>query len=112
MPCLVSRNITINKKRTSVRLEKHMWESFKEVAEREKMTIHELGTVIHSKVSDEMTFTAAVRVFVMLYFKAAATERGHALVGHGNLKSKIKKIPSHPTKSILYDLNFDSYADG
>ncbi|MEE8123006.1 MAG: hypothetical protein V3T93_02770, partial [Alphaproteobacteria bacterium] len=30
------------------------------------------------------SLTAALRVFIMLYFRTAATEEGHAEAGHGN----------------------------
>jgi hypothetical protein len=33
---------------------------------------------------DETSFTAAVRVFSMSYFRAASTEEGHRLAGHGS----------------------------
>jgi hypothetical protein len=33
----------------------------------------------------ESSLTAAVRVFILAYFMAAATEEGHASAGHGSL---------------------------
>jgi len=109
---LVSRNITVNGKRTSIRLEKHMWQALLEIAKKEKLTIHELATEIHFRTPSKMTFTATVRVFTMLYFKAAATDRGHDLAGHGKLKSKLLKIPRISGKVEKFSTLTDaSYSD-
>lgn len=97
---LIARNVSINNKRTSIRLEKHMWQALKDIAAREQCTIHDICTVIHDKHSPSTTFTAAMRVFIMLYYKAAATEDGHAIAGHGNFK---KMIARSNDKSTLYD---------
>lgn len=81
---LVSRNITIMKRRTSVRLEPEMWSALREIAKREKCTIHDLCTLISVRKSPATSLTAAIRVFLMLYFRAAANEEGHMRAGHGN----------------------------
>ena len=109
MSKLISRNVTVDGRRTSIRLEHHMWESLNEISEREKITVHELVTALYLRLSPEMTLTASVRVFIMLYYKAAATETGHVRVGHGKLKSKLKQIPKNPAKIEL--LNSNSYKD-
>lgn len=49
-----------------------------------RMTIHQLCTAI-DKRRRASTLTAAVRVFMVNYFRAAATEEGHAKIGHGAL---------------------------
>jgi hypothetical protein len=36
--------------------------------------------------NDKTSLTAAIRVFLMLYFRAAATEEGHARAGHGSFE--------------------------
>ena len=35
------------------------------------------------------SLTAAIRVFLMLYFRAATTEEGHMRAGHGNFSRMI-----------------------
>jgi predicted DNA-binding ribbon-helix-helix protein len=92
---LISRNITINKKRTSIRLEAQMWIALKEIAEREKCTIHDICTAISSRKSETITLTAAIRIFLMLYFKAAATEEGHKRAGHGGFKHMMARVANH-----------------
>lgn len=81
---LVSRNITVLGKRTSVRLEPEMWKELKAIAKREKCTIHDLCTLISLRKQERTSLTAAIRVFLMLYFRAASTEEGHQSAGHGN----------------------------
>jgi len=107
---LISRNLTINNKRTSIRLENHMWDGFLDIASRENCTIHELADIIHLKVSENLTFTAAVRVFIMLYYKAAATEKGHSKAKHGcptNLIQRTKnQLGTRPNSKVNNSSNY------
>ena len=102
MTKLISRTIVINKRRTSVRLENHMWSALKEIAEREKMTVHEVCNVIHMNVKGGASFSASIRVFVMLYFKAASTEKGHSKAGHGSLRKFIDIDNQAPSEENIY----------
>ena len=86
MSTLVSRNITLQDRRTSVRLEPAMWDALDEICRREDRSIHELCTMV-DRQRRESKLTAAIRVFVMAYFRAASTDQGHAEAGHGPLKS-------------------------
>lgn len=83
---LVSRNITVNKRRTSVRLEPEMWSALREIAKRESCSIHDICTLVGLRKHEQTSLTAAIRVFLMLYFRAASTEEGHFRVGHGNFE--------------------------
>lgn len=80
---LISHNIMIDGRRTSVRLEKEMWMAIKEIARNEKCTIHDLCTAVSQRKKAETSLTAAIRVFIMAYFQAAATTEGHRTAGHG-----------------------------
>jgi predicted DNA-binding ribbon-helix-helix protein len=84
---LVQRNIAIGAHRTTVRLEPAMWDALDEICEREGLSLNELCGRIAGRRSAS-SVTAAVRVFVMSYFRAAATEDGHARTGHGLLYKK------------------------
>lgn len=61
-----------------------MWDALDEICEREGLSLNELCSGIAGRRSAS-SVTAAVRVFVMSYFRAAATEDGHARTGHGLL---------------------------
>ncbi len=80
---LVSRNVTIGAHRTSIRLEPDMWTGLREICRREHVSMHDIATVVSQKKAVNTSLTAAIRVFVMAYFRMAATEEGHSHAGHG-----------------------------
>ncbi len=79
---LVSRNVTISGRRTSIRLERETWDALADICGRENKSIHQICTLIEERrnVSNR---TSAVRAFIIAYFRAAATEAGHQKAGHG-----------------------------
>jgi predicted DNA-binding ribbon-helix-helix protein len=79
---LVNRNVTVSGKRTSMKLERDMWDALDEVCRREGLTIHEACTLIASRHKGN-NLTAAMRVFILGYFRSAATPEGHVRAGHG-----------------------------
>jgi len=88
---LVSRNITVLGKRTSVRLEPEMWNSLQEIAKREDCKIHDICSLIQLRKNPNTSLTAAIRVFLMLYYRAAATSEGHRKAGHGDFLNMIQR---------------------
>lgn len=81
---LLSKNVRIHKRRTSIRLEKEMWEALNEVAELEGCSIHDLCGAVHDLKEPESSFTAALRVFLMEYYRSATKS------GQGN--GRVQKI--------------------
>ena len=81
---LISRNITVLNKRTSVRLEPEMWVAIKDIALRENCSVNDLCSLISLRKHPDTSLTAAIRVFLMLYYRAAATDEGHNRAGHGD----------------------------
>jgi predicted DNA-binding ribbon-helix-helix protein len=82
---LISRNIIAASGRSSMRLEPETWEALREICQRERVGLAGLVQRVEGEGSSGSR-TSAVRVFVLGYFKAAATEEGHAAVGHGGLE--------------------------
>jgi predicted DNA-binding ribbon-helix-helix protein len=82
MSTLVSRNVTLDGRRTSLRLERAMWDALEEICRRENQSIHDVCAHVE-RTRAERTLTAGIRVFILEYFRAAATEAGHAAAGHG-----------------------------
>ncbi|MGB9152721.1 MAG: ribbon-helix-helix domain-containing protein [Alphaproteobacteria bacterium] len=80
---LVSRNIVVSGHRTSVRLEPEMWDGLREICRRERSNLHQICTSVSLQKIDESSLTASIRVFVMRYYRNAATEEGHSKAGHG-----------------------------
>ena len=79
---LVSRNITVAGHRTSMRLEPEMWEALFDICRRERLSPHDVCTEVDAR-RRASSLTAALRVFVMNYFRTASTEDGHVHAGHG-----------------------------
>ncbi len=61
-----------------------MWGALEEICQRENLTRHELCGMI-DKFRHASSLTAAIRVFLINYFRGAATAEGHAGIGHGAL---------------------------
>jgi predicted DNA-binding ribbon-helix-helix protein len=100
---LVSRNVTVNGRRTSVRLEPEMWTALRDIATREKCTIHDLCSLVGQRRAGGTSLTAAIRIFLMLYFKAAATVEGHTRAGHGDLermKIRARLVPKVSNSNV------------
>jgi predicted DNA-binding ribbon-helix-helix protein len=76
------RNIKLAGRRTSLRLEPEFWDALDEIVERESSSLSALCEKIRGRRA-AANLTAAVRLFVLRYFRSAATENGHRNVGHG-----------------------------
>lgn len=86
---LVNRNVTVEGHRTSIRLEPAMWDALNMVCKRESKTLNEVVTAI-ARSRNQSTLTAAIRVFLLRYFQAAATDEGHLRAGHGIARSRVR----------------------
>jgi len=69
---LISKNVRIHDRRTSVRLEPEMWDALNEIAVLEDCSIHDLCGAVHDLKDAGASFTAALRVFLMEYYRTAA----------------------------------------
>ena len=72
---LVIRNIVVGGHRTSVRLEPVMWDALQDITRRQRVTLHDLVTVIDSGRTAS-TLTAAIRVYIVDFYRAAALHAG------------------------------------
>ena len=70
---MLSRNVRIHNRRTSVRLEPAMWAALNEIATAENCSIHDLCGAVHDLKEEGVSFTAALRVFLMEYYRTAAS---------------------------------------
>lgn len=73
---LISRNVTINGRRTSLRLERVIWDAIGDICEKEGLTIHELITLIDHR-RNKISRTSAVRMVIVTYLHDLATEKGY-----------------------------------
>lgn len=85
---LINRNVTAATGRTSMRLEPELWQALEEICHREGLTLADAVQRIEmqDQQRNEGGRTSAVRVHIINYFRAAATEDGHRLAGHGVLE--------------------------
>ena len=79
---LVNRNVVAERGRTSIRLEPELWDALQEICRREQIGLGELVRRAERTAGEVGGRTSAVRVFVITYFRDAATEEGHRRAGH------------------------------
>jgi predicted DNA-binding ribbon-helix-helix protein len=79
---LINRNVIAARGRTSMRLEPELWDALQEICRREGMAVGEAVRQVEAR-GHAGGRTSAVRVFILGYFRDAATEQGHDAAGHG-----------------------------
>jgi len=79
---LVNRNVVAGRGRTSIRLEPELWDALSEICAREARDRSALVRQVEA-ASHSGGRTSAIRVYIQNYFRAAATETGHAGASHG-----------------------------
>jgi len=109
---LVSGNITVMGRRTSIRLEPEMWKALREISRRESCTIHDICTLIYVRKNPDTSLTAAIRVFLMLYYRAAATEEGHQRAGHGDLERMKRRARIPVETGTGAQIQVQNYSNG
>jgi predicted DNA-binding ribbon-helix-helix protein len=90
---LINRNVVAERGRTSMRLEPELWEALLEICGREGQDMSSLVRKVEQN-GHAGGRTSAVRVFVMSYFRDAATEIGHSAAGHGMLSPARQSEPA------------------
>ncbi|WP_348982895.1 ribbon-helix-helix domain-containing protein [Azospirillum sp. TSA6c] len=83
-PGLLCRNVKVSGRRTSLRMEPYIWDSLKEICEREQMTLNEICTQIDER-RGEANLTASIRVFIVSYYRTAIGQRGFSEDGQSPL---------------------------
>ncbi len=72
---LISKNVTIHGRRTSLRLEQASWEAMSDICKCEGLTLHELCSLIENRRNGSSR-TSAVRAFIVTYYRTVAAEYG------------------------------------
>ncbi len=85
-----ARNIVVDGRRTSMRLEIPLWCALDEIACYEQCTINEICTYISRQKDAALSLTSATRVYLTLYYKLAVTPETRRQV-HGMLKAQIEQ---------------------
>jgi predicted DNA-binding ribbon-helix-helix protein len=74
---LISKNVTVGRHRTSMRLEAELWDALAEIAARENMSINEVCTRVR-RVHHGSGLTSAIRILLISYFRTKAASVGPA----------------------------------
>lgn len=90
---LQSRNVTVDGHRTSLRLETDVWDALEEICTRESLNVHEVCTLVEQRRTGSSR-TAAVRAFILGYFRDAASDTGHSRAGHGTMRQAAGRQPT------------------
>jgi predicted DNA-binding ribbon-helix-helix protein len=83
---LICRNIIVNGHRTSMRMERQVWNAIDEIVCREQLDRNYLFTTIANRLATNESLSSAVRVFVVTYYRESSTESGHVRAGHGAIR--------------------------
>lgn len=62
---LVTKNVVVAGKRTSVRLEKELWQALALICRTDKQSINEICTLVERRRDDSGGFTSALRVYII-----------------------------------------------
>ena len=74
---LISKNVTVGRHRTSMRLEAELWDALSDIAARENMSINEVCTRVR-RVHQGSGLTSAIRILLISYFRAKSGTMGPA----------------------------------
>jgi predicted DNA-binding ribbon-helix-helix protein len=78
---LAIHNVVVAGHRTSVRLEPVMWEALRDIARQRRVSVHDLVTAIDGQ-RRESSLTAAIRVYIVNFYRSAALLSGQPLPEH------------------------------
>jgi predicted DNA-binding ribbon-helix-helix protein len=78
---LVIRNIKVQGRRTSIKLEPEIWDALAEICRREYCTTRDLCSYVAEH--GQGSLASSLRIFILDYFHASATEDGHRNAEHG-----------------------------
>lgn len=87
----ILRCVVLSGRRTSLRLDRPMWDALDEICRREQLKLNDLCAMVAARLGERdgasteagMGLTRALRVFIVHYFRTAATDAGHLAAGHG-----------------------------
>ena len=86
-----------------------MWNALCEIADWEKCTIHQICTEVYDSKEDRASFTAALRVFLMAYYRSALLVDRQVDKIRRNLNDKTRAMKEKDNRySIDKELEFSS----
>ncbi|CAO3424935.1 ribbon-helix-helix domain-containing protein [Azospirillum argentinense] len=107
---LVARTVKLFGRPTQLRLEPSYWEALDDICHREDLTVDELCSDLKDRLDSQsrrsrgnaVSLANAARVFIVGYYRKAATEKGHDRAGHGRgdpfVSTPFDLPPAQPAK--------------
>ncbi|AIB14761.1 hypothetical protein ABAZ39_22970 (plasmid) [Azospirillum argentinense] len=107
---LVARTVKLFGRPTQLRLEPSYWEALDDICQREDLTVDELCSDLKDRLDSQsrrsrgnaVSLANAARVFIVGYYRKAATEKGHDRAGHGRgdpfVSTPFDLPPAQPAK--------------
>ena len=107
---LVARTVKLFGRPTQLRLEPSYWEALDDICHREDLTVDELCSDLKDRLDSQsrrsrgnaVSLANAARVFIVGYYRKAATEKGHDRAGHGRgdpfISTPYDLPPAQPAK--------------
>ena len=92
MPKLVNKIITVNKRRTSMRLCTLEWEAIDEICDKENISRNKLIEKIENEKDIALGLSYSTRLFLVQYFRDAANKPRRITEPHQNIIRAIKII--------------------
>lgn len=93
----ICRTVWANGHRTSLRLEASIWSALADICSLENKSVNDVCDIINTRMAAQRdrqvvngdrsrSFSSAVRLFVLAYYRRVSTEEGHLSAGHGDGK--------------------------
>ena len=106
---LTMRSVTINGRRTTMRLEPSMWNALRRIAETNSMTVNQLCSKIDSS-RGKMSMTAAVRSYIVSYLQQMPTQPRPGNPENG-IDSILQNMGQHYAKAKVLRVRFERAQD-
>ena len=91
---LLCKNVVVNGRRTSMRLDKETWLALSDICRRENITLYKLCSLIDS-AKGQSGLSAATRLFVLMYYRRSLAKY------EVNLPPVVEAAPSVRVEQIL-----------
>lgn len=112
MSTLINKNIMVDGRRTSMRLEPEMWDALSDICRFENMKLSHICHLVNQHRRGG-SLTSCMRVFIISYYKTVALSRVNLNVitpQRSEILEEALRKPTHGISSAHNIKNFQSYA--
>lgn len=91
---LLCKNVIVNNRRTSMRLDRETWFALSDICRRENISLYKLCSLIDSS-RGTVGLSASTRLFVLTYFRRVLAKY------EANVKPTVEAAPSFRVEQVL-----------